>query len=180
MKMQQPTEIFASAPAESGLGALGLNVKSLFFQLITFLLVLILLRRYVFKRLVTTLEKRRQVLMRSLQQAKAAEQGLAQAQTEARKILQSARQTADQLLREAERRATETAAAAEKQGAERAERLLAEAEQRLQRRQQQLSSELRAELAELVVAGTEKILATKLNERRDRELIERSLKELAR
>ncbi len=56
----------------SGLGALGLNVESFVFQLITFVVVLLILRKYVYSRLVNTLESRRTAVIESLEDAKKA------------------------------------------------------------------------------------------------------------
>jgi F0F1-type ATP synthase membrane subunit b/b' len=47
--------------SSGGISSLGLNVKSFVFQLITFLIVLAILRRWVFPKLVATLEERRKV-----------------------------------------------------------------------------------------------------------------------
>ena len=53
----------------SGISSLGINLKGFLFQLITFVIVLLILRRYVFPKLVATLEARRSALEQSLAQA---------------------------------------------------------------------------------------------------------------
>ena len=56
--------------ASGGISALGLNAKAFLFQLITFVIVLVLLRKYVYGKLVDTLKARRIALIYSLEAAK--------------------------------------------------------------------------------------------------------------
>jgi len=70
-----PSAQFASS-SSSGISSLGVNLKAFIFQLVTFLLVLLILRRWVFPKLVATLESRRDALERSLLQAKETEEAL--------------------------------------------------------------------------------------------------------
>lgn len=163
----------------SGISSLGINLKGFVFQLITFLIVLAILQRWVFPKLVATLEERRKTLEESLIQAKLTEETLAKAEARADDILAKARAQADEAIAEAKTRAEEIIAASEKAADERGARIIQEAEGRLSQERERLHSELRAELAGLVVATTEKVLREKINEKEDRRLIEDSLKELA-
>jgi F-type H+-transporting ATPase subunit b len=162
----------------SGISSLGINLKSFVFQLITFLIVLAILRRWVFPKLVATLEERRKTLEESLNQARLTEEALQKAEAKAGEILQAARAQADTALAEAQTKAEEIIAKGETAASERGARIIAEAEQRLGQERQRLHGELRGELAGLVAITTEKVLRQKLNQREDRALIERSLKEL--
>ena len=61
---------FAQASdSASGIGAFNINLKSFVFQLITFVIVLLVFKRWVLPPLLKTLEDRRQTLERSLTQA---------------------------------------------------------------------------------------------------------------
>jgi F-type H+-transporting ATPase subunit b len=164
--------------SSGGISSLGINLKSFIFQLITFLIVLLILRRWVFPKLVATLEARRKTLEESLVQARQTEETLHQAETKAGEILKQARTQADAALAEAGSKAEEIIAKGEAAAAERAARIIKEAEARLGQERERLHSELRKELAGLVAIATEKVLAKKLDEREDRALIERSLKEI--
>jgi hypothetical protein len=73
--------------ASGGISSLGLNLKSFLFQLITFLIVLAILRKWVFPKLVATLEERRKVLEQSLEQAKQTEETLRRTEANAEAIL---------------------------------------------------------------------------------------------
>ena len=65
------------AQASGGIGAFNLNLKSFLFQLITFALVLLVLKRWVLPPLMKTMENRRLALEQSLADAKATEEALA-------------------------------------------------------------------------------------------------------
>lgn len=175
-------EELASATVESapsGISSLGINLKGFLFQLITFLIVLLILRRYVFPKLVETLEKRRQTLEQSLVQAKETEEVLARAETKAEEILSKARAQADEALAEAKKIAEANIADAESAASQRAAHIVKEAEAHLDQERAQMREELGKELAQLVSTATEKIIRQKIDEPADRQLIERYLKELA-
>jgi len=173
-----PATQFAAESSSGGISSLGVNLKSFIFQLITFLIVLLILQRWVFPKLVATLEERRKALEESLDQARLTEETLQKAEAKAGEILQAARAQADAALAEAHTKAEEIISKGEAAASERGARIIAEAEERLGQERERLHSELRGELAELVAVATEKVLRQKLNEREDRKLIEQSLKEL--
>lgn len=176
--MKNTTPQFAEST--SGISSLGINLKGFIFQLITFVIVLLILRRYVFPKLVATLEKRREALEQSLVQAKQTEEALAQAEVKVEEILTQARLSADEILGESRRSAETVIAKAETAAEERAGHIIKEAEEHLEQERSQLKEDLRRELAGLVSEATEKIIRIKLDASHDRKLVEDSLKELVR
>jgi len=173
-----PATQFAAESSSSGISSLGVNLKSFIFQLITFLIVLLILRRWVFPKLVATLEERRKTLEQSLEQARLTEETLSKAEAQAAELLKKARAKADTVLAEANDRVEDIIAKGEMAAAERAARIVKDAEEHLSQERDRLHAELREELADLVVDATEKVLQKKINEREDRALIEHSLKEI--
>ena len=161
-----------------GISSLGINLKSFVFQLITFIIVLLILRRWVFPKLVATLEARRKTLEESLIQAKETQEALERAEEKSSEILHKAREKADAAIAEAAAQAKEVVAKAEATAQEQASRVIKEAEEHLVQERNKLRDELKGELADLVVLTTEKVLKTKLNAREDAKLIEQSIKEL--
>lgn len=164
--------------SDSGLSSLGINLKSFVFQLITFVIVLLILRRWVFPKLVATLEERRKTLEESLIQAKETQEALERAEEKSAEILHKAREQADEALNEAKNQAKDVVAKAEAAAQEQANRVIKEAEDHLDQERTKLREELKNELSDLVVLTTEKVLRTKLNAREDAKLIEQSIKEL--
>jgi F-type H+-transporting ATPase subunit b len=173
----------AEASGESstgGISSLGLNVKSFVFQLITFLIVLLILRRWVFPKLVATLEERRKVLEESLEQARKTEETLHKTEVGAAEILSKARDEADAALADAQSRSKEIIAEAEKAGEIAASRIVKEAEAHLGQERNKLRDEIKEELTDLVVATTEKVIGKRLSAKEDIGLISESIKELER
>jgi F-type H+-transporting ATPase subunit b len=171
-----PTQFAQADSGSSGLGAFNLNVKGFLFQLATFVLVLLIIRKWVVPKLAETINKRQETLEQSLENARATEQALAQAEARAEEILGKARSLADEALAEAKDAGAGIVAKAETAAGERAELIVKEAESRLDEERQKLRAELRAELADLVADATEKIIHEKLDEKRDMSLIERAIK----
>lgn len=168
---------FAEA-SSGGISSLGVNLKSFLFQLVTFIIVLLILRRWVFPKLVETLEARRTTLEESLAQAKQTQEALERAEEKAGEILHKARAQADQALADAQKQAKELIAQAELAAQEQAGRVLKDAQEQLAQEQTKLRGQLKEELADLVILATEKVLRVKLGPKEDRRLVEQSIKEL--
>lgn len=179
--MIQNTQInFAAetSSSESGIGAFNINLKAFLFQLATFVIVLWILRRWVFPKLASTLEARRQTLEQSLVDARKTREALARAEGEVDKLLNQAREQADQTLSDAQAQGKELIKSAETAAEQRAERLLKEAMSQIDQEKIKLREELKGELTELVVTTTEKVLRKKIDGKEDSRLIEQSVKEL--
>jgi len=170
---------FAETSSE-GLGAFNINLKSFLFQLATFAIVLLVLRKWVFPKLVATIEARRQTLEESLVKAKKTEEALLAAEQKAGEIIAGAREQADRSLADAQAQAKEIIAKSESAADESAQRLITEAQERLGQEKLKLREELKEELADLVVLTTEKVVNEKINQTSDRRLVERALKDLVR
>lgn len=168
---------FASS-SSGGISSLGINLKAFIFQLITFLIVLFILRKWVFPKLVATLEARRSALEESLEQARQTEETLQKAEASAADILRKARAQADTAMADAKSKVEEVIASGESAAAERAARIIKDAEGHLDQERQRLHDELKGELADLVIQTTEKVLRQKVDQKQDRALIERSLQEI--
>lgn len=160
----------------SGLGAFGLNLKEFIFQLITFLIVLGVLAKWVVPKITETMDKRQATLEQSLKDAKATEEALARAEAKAEEILNRARAQADEAIAQAKKAAAGVISEAENAAGERANLIVKEAESRLAEERDKLRHELREELADLVADATEKIIHEKLDVKRDMSLIERAIK----
>lgn len=167
---------FASEQA-GGLGALGLNVQSFVFQLFTFVIVLLVLRKFVYGRLVETLEARRQAVEDSLDKATAAAKELEQTEAKVSEMIDKARSEAQDIVALAHKEATVMVEEAEAKATKKAEHLVAQAESRLKQDVEAARTELRHETANLVALATEKVLRTKVDSKADKELIVQAIKE---
>ncbi|MBI2588753.1 F0F1 ATP synthase subunit B [Candidatus Saccharibacteria bacterium] len=173
-----PIQFAQASGSSSGISAFNINLKGLIFQLITFVIVLLIFKRWVLPPLLKTLEDRRRTLEQSLTHAKQTQEALARAEAKAEEIITRARTQADEALTEAKKVAASVIVDAESTAAQRASLIIKEAEAHLKQEHAKLHEELRGELADLVADATEKIIHEKLNPQRDRSLIERALRRL--
>lgn len=169
--------IIQFAETTSGIGALGLNVQGFVFQLITFVVVLLLLRKYVYGRLVDTLEARRQAVLESLAQADASAKQLAAAEKEVTALIKEARTEAESIVDVAHKEAAKMVEEAEDRANKKADHIVEAAQTRLAQDVLEAREVLRKDTAKLVAAATEKVLRQKLDGVADAKLIEKALKE---
>lgn len=160
---------------DSALGALGLNVQSFLFQLITFLLLLLILRRYAYPPIVKTLEERRKAVEQSIDQAKEAAERLEKAEEQIEKMLVEARGEAEELVAAGHREAAKMVEEAETKAAVRAEHIVKEAHAQMEHEFNQARDALRHETAKLVAEATGFIVKEKVDARKNADLIHTAL-----
>ena len=144
----------------SALGALGLNVQSFFFQLITFLLLLLILRKYAYP---------------PIDQAKEAAEKLQTAEKQIEKMLVEARDEAQELVAAGHREAAKMVEEAEAQAAKRAEHIVTEAHASMEHELSKARIALKHETAQLVAEATSLILKEKVDAKKNGELINKAL-----
>lgn len=175
---------FAEAAAHSeeaagGIAALGINVQGFLFQLITFVLVLLLLRKYVYSKLIDTLESRRQAVVESIDNARKTADELAKANKTTEKIIATAKSEAADIVALAHKEAAKVAEEVEAKAQKKAEHVIAGAEARLEQDIAKSREALRREMLGLVADATEKVLRQKIDGAADKKLIENAVKEAA-
>ena len=161
-----------------GIAALGLNLQGFLFQLITFCLVLLLLRKFAYGKLVDTLESRRQAVISSLEDARKAADELAKTSETTRRLLDQARGKAADIVETAHKEAARMVEVADAKAEKRAAHIIETAEARIKQEAAALRQAIRGEALELVTKTTEKILRSKLDAKADAELISQTLKEM--
>ena len=163
--------------AAGGIAALGINLQGFLFQLITFVLVLLLLRKYAYGPLVKTLESRREAVIESIDNARKTADELARANEKTAEIIAEARKEAADIVSLAHKEAGKLAEETEAKAQKKAEHVIASAEARLSQDIEKSRQALRREMLGLVADATEKILRDKLDSASDKKLIEAALTE---
>jgi F-type H+-transporting ATPase subunit b len=151
---------------------LGLNLGFILVYLFNFLIMLVVLRVWVYKPILGLLDKRRQNIAQGLEDARVAAEARASAEKEAAKIVADAQAEASKVVREANERAQSVAkevkAEAEAEAAKAREASLAEAEVERNR----ILGDLRSQVAALSIAATQKLVGEALDEKRQRALLD--------
>ncbi len=150
---------------------LGLNLGSILIQILSFGIIFVVLRAWVYKPLMGMLEKRRKTIAQGLEDARVAAEARANAERESNKILAEAQTKAAEIVREsterAEAAAREVRAAADADMAKAREQALAEIEQERNR----VLSEVRGQVAALAMAAAHKLIGASLDEKRQHDLL---------
>ena len=169
----------AESHAEGGglFSALGIDWQLLGLQGIAFLILVFLLGKFVYPKLVAAIDAREKAISESVEAASKAEAKAEEAQAEVKKVLSDARKEAGEIVATAKKEATAQVEAAEAKAKKRAEHIATEAKEQLAQDITKAKAELRRETTELVALATEKIVRDKLDANRDGKLIEAALKE---
>ena len=149
-------------------------------ELITFLLMLAILARYVYPRIVEVAEARQRAIAEQLKQAeearaaaeahlKEAEAKLNEARKSAQSVLDGATKSAEQLRQELKQKADEEA-----------KRTVENARKQIEAERDQAIRSVRTEVADLVIVATEKVIGETLDDKKHRQLIERAIEQVAR
>lgn len=153
------------------IGTLGLNWKLFLAQLINFGIVILVLWKWVFKPVAGALKARRHKIEESVKKAEEIEVRLKELESSRGEHMRKARAEAEEIIKKAivagESSKAEILGSAKAQ----AEKILAEAKTNIEKEKEKMFQEIREEVANLTVMATEKILREKLDERKDKELI---------
>lgn len=162
--------------SSSGLGALGVDWKALIVQLITFVLALLVLKRYAFKPIGKVLNERRELIESGVKLGEDMHKQQAKLETTINATLSEARTQADGILATAQDAARDTVREAETKAREKADAILAEAKQRTIQDVARARKQLENELVGLISDATEAIIEEKVDAKKDADLIDKALK----
>jgi F-type H+-transporting ATPase subunit b len=148
-------------------------------ELITFLVMLAILARYVYPEIVKVAEARQQAVAEQLSEA---EKARAEAETrlkEAQAKLDDARKTAQEVIDSAGKSAQQLRAEARTKADEDAKRMVEGARKDIEAERERAIQSVRGEVANLVIAATEKVVGETLDGQKHRQLIDRAIAEVA-
>ncbi len=157
--------------------ALGINLPGLVTHLISFLVLLFVLKKFLYGPIVEMLDRRSERIRESLEAAELARQESAASQEEVQAQLEAARAEGQQLIasaREVADRFREEETAKVRQEIE-AERSRAEAN--IQRERDAAIEQLRTEFAGLAITAAERVVERSLDQSVHQEIIDRVLEE---
>lgn len=148
-------------------------------ELITFLVMLAILARYVYPEIVRLAEARQRVVAEQLKEAeqsradaeerlKEAEAKLADARKTAQSVIDAANKSGEQLRQELRQKADEES-----------RRTVEAARKEIEAERDEAVRSVRREVSELVVAATEKVIGETLDDDRQRKLIDKAIAEVA-
>jgi len=151
---------------------LGLNLGYFLFQVLNFLIMVILLYAWAYRPILKMMDNRKKKIAQGLEDAHIASEARAHAEQEAARILSEAQVKANQVIREstdrAEAAALEIRAASETEATKEREAALAE----VQVERDRMLGDLRSQIAALAIAAAQKLVGESLDEKRQHALID--------
>ena len=142
----------------------GIKPELLLAQIVNFSIVAFVLWRFAFKPVVATIEERQKQIESGLKYAADMRAKLEQAQFESQHIIQKAQDEAAKIVEETRKSAKEFGDREQKAATDRANELIAKAQQVIELERKKMFDEARGEIARLVVATTQRVLAKELSE----------------
>lgn len=166
-----------SAPAEhKESGILGVSLEAFVIQLITFILVFFLLKKFAFNRIVKILDERHKVIDEGVRHGLNMKKDREKFEKETGEVVREARHRADEIINDAQKEGRNIIRDAEKSAHKKSENMLADAEARINEEASQAKRKLERDIAGLVSEATEAVVEQKIDPAKDSELIDKALK----
>jgi F-type H+-transporting ATPase subunit b len=160
-----------------GISELGINLPTLLTQIVTFIILLIVLRFVAYKPIMRMLDERSRRIKESMDQAESIKEQSARTQEEVKKQLEEASREGQERIARALKAGEEVKQKAQEEAKKEAETLLKRARAEIQRERDDAITEVRREFADLTVLAAGKVIEKSLDKEKHRELIEKVLEE---
>ncbi len=158
--------------------AFGVDVFKLGFQIVNFLLLLWLLRRFAYKPVLGMLDERRRRISKGLEDAEAAERDRALASAEREAAVAEARKEAQAMIARATKIAEDSRAEIVAEAKAEAEKIVERAKEEITGEKEKAMAELRGQVAELALAAAGKLVQSEMNDAAQRRLVDDFLAEV--
>ena len=158
--------------------AFGVDVFKLAFQVINFLLILYLLNRFVFRRVLGLLDERQERIAKGLEDAESAARDRELARAEREAALDEARKEAAAMIARATKIAEDSRAEIVAAAREEAEKVAARATEEITAEKQRAIAELRSQVADLALDAAGRLVKAEMNAPTQRRLVEEFLAEV--
>ena len=166
----------AGAQEESGgIAALGFNLPGLVSQLVNFLILLVVLRLFLYRPIMRVLDERRRRIQEGLSRAEQAAEQASASEDQARAILEEARAEGRQAVQRAQASAEHLRAELEQRARESADQLVSRAREEVQAERDRAIQQLHQEFADLTIVAAERVIGQSLDRSAHQRLIDEVL-----
>jgi F-type H+-transporting ATPase subunit b len=148
-------------------------------ELITFVIMLAILARYVYPEIVKLAEARQRAIAEQLKEAEQARAEAEKRLKEAEDKLNDARKTAQSVIEAANKSGEQLRQELRQKAEDESKRAIEAARKEIEAEREQAIRSVRSEVAGLVVAATEKVIGETLDDEKHRQLIDKAIAEVA-
>lgn len=170
---------FASTASEEpqGIAALGIDPWALLAQGVTFLILVWLLKKFAFKKIVDILEQRRIAVEESLDKADELTKKNEAAEKRVNSLLHKAREESESIISKSHEEAGAIIQGAEDNAGVKAERIIKDGEARIEAEIGKARQELKKEMLNLVTQATSVVLGDAVDSKKNEALVKKALKD---
>lgn len=156
--------------------SLGINGKLLLAQMVNFIILLIVLYKFAYGPILKMLNERTRKIEKGMKDAEASTKKLEEIAEKEKGILDEARAHAKDMVKRSEDAAVMQGEEIVISAKNQTEKMLEDARKQIEQEKTKILAEAKAEIATLVMSATEKIIDEKLDENKDKELIEKAIR----
>lgn len=156
----------------------GINLYLLVAQIVNFLIILYLLKRFAYKPVMELLEKRKKTIEEGQKNAARAEKALEDATEKEREILKKAQTESKKILSEATKQAADIIDQATETGRKQVDRMIAEAKVEIEKARQSGEKELATHVAQLALDMLKKSLPSLIGDKEQENVLKKAAEEL--
>ena len=142
----------------------GINLPSIFAQVLSFTIVAFILWRFAFKPVIATLDERQKKIADGLRYSEETKARLDSVQQENAATLKRAQLEAAAIIEQAHKTSKELSEREKLAATEQANALITKAQQAIELEKQKMLNEVRGEISRLVVTTTQRVLAKELSD----------------
>ena len=161
------------------LAEFGIQPVLLAAQVVNFLILLFLLKKFLYRPILNVLETRKERIAQSLKQAEEIEKRLTEISEEEQKRILKAASEGEKIIKEAQDSRLAIIDEAKKEAEVVARRISEEAETRGQLELEKMEQQIKEHLAELVVGGLKAVTGKVLTEKEKKEIVDKEVKNLS-
>lgn len=155
------------------------DIGTIFWMLLMFIILLVILKKFAWKPILSALENREKSIEDSLRSADRAREEMEELKAENEKIMADARLERDGMLKETKLTSEQILTNSREKAREEARLLVEMAREQIENEKSTAISEIRKQLAELSVNIAEKILREKLkDDKQQKELVDKLIKDI--
>jgi len=158
--------------------ALGIDWRLLILQIIAFIILVVLLGKFVYPWLMKSVDDRQAKIEEASKAAEAAKEAAEKNQVEVEKLLSRARKEAAEIVNTAKTESSEMLSTSEKKAKDTAEQIITNAHSQIEKDVEHARKQLHNDTIELIALATEKVVAKTHDNKADNKLITAALKEV--
>jgi F-type H+-transporting ATPase subunit b len=161
-----------------GFASLGMSLPLLLAFVINFIILLVLLKKFLYKPVLNMLDERTRKVRNSMEWAEATKRDYEQAKVEVQRQIEKGRQEAQAILAQAVQKGEGLKEEAKREAALQAKTIVEKARQELEAERDKMVEDLRKEFVSLLILASEKVIRQTLDKDKQSKLIAETLEQI--